>query len=109
MKKIRTNLYIIQIYDNGLIKYWEREETVQSSLPAKLKVLTGDCAGGGGTTNNTYMAFSYSEIDYSPLALAARYMPALGKASDLVAAKYVQDLSKWPSLDTYEPKINVLA
>ena len=90
---------MIQIYDNGLIKYWEREETVASSLPALLTVLTGECAGGGGTTNKTYMAFSYAAIDYSPLALAARYMPE-------VASKANISLTKWPSIDTYDPKNN---
>ena len=90
---------MIQIYDNGLIKYWERVETVASEKPAKLTVLTGNCAGGGGTTNKTYMAFSYSAIDYSPLALAARYMPGVASAANL-------DLKKWPTIDTYDPKAN---
>ena len=97
---------MIQIYDNGLIKYWERVETVASEKPAALKVLEGNCAGGGGTTNYTYMSFSYSAIDYSPIALAARYMPALGTASSLVPSKFVQDLSKWPTIDDYDPKAN---
>ena len=89
---------MIQIYGNGLIKYWEREETVSSDQKAKLTVLPGECAGGGGTTNYTYMAFSYSEIDYNPLALAARYLPAIADSS------YGISFGDWPTLDEYDPK-----
>ena len=91
----------IKIFDNGLIAYWEREETVSSEDPAKLTILTGECKKGGGTTNHTYMSFSYSPIDYSPLALAARYLPEMGT---LTNEKYKQDLSGWPTLDEYNPK-----
>ncbi len=91
----------IKIFDNGLIASWEREETVSSEDPAKLTILTGECKKGGGTTNHTYMSFSYSPIDYSPLALAARYLPEMGT---LTNEKYKQDLSGWPTLDEYNPK-----
>ncbi len=89
---------IIKIYDNGLIASWEREETVASEAPAKLTILTGECANGGGTTNHTYMAFSYSPIDYEPTALAARYLPE-------VSSKITID-KKWPTLANYDPKKN---
>ena len=88
---------MIQIYDNGLIKYWERVESVDSSLPAKLTVLTGECAGGGGTENSTYMSFSYSPIDYHPQALAARYMTEIASETNITG---------WPTLANYDPKNN---
>ena len=95
---------VIQIFDNGLIKYWERVETVKSSEPARLTILSGECKEGGGTTNNTYMAFSYSPIDYYPIALAARYMPQIGTTENTnVPASLVQDLSGWPTFEEYDP------
>ena len=87
---------IIQIYENGLIKFWEREETVNSNDVAKLTIMPGECQKGGGTTNHTYMAFSYSPIDYNPLALAARYLPEIGTKVTIP--------SKWPTLEEYDPK-----
>ena len=87
---------LIQIYDNGLIKYWEREETVASEEKAKLTIMPGECKQGGGTTNHTYMSFSYSPIDYNPLALAARYLPEIGTKVSIP--------SKWPTLANYDPK-----
>ena len=93
----------IHIYENGLIAYWEREETVASTKEAKLTVFEGKCTGGGGTTNHTYMAFSYSAIDYSPKALAARYMSEIGSTDAGFPADYVQDLSGWPTLEEYDP------
>ncbi len=86
---------MIQIYDNGLIKYWERVESVDSSLKAKLTVLPGECAGGGGTENSTYMSFSYSPIDYHPQALAARYMTEIASETGITG---------WPTLANYDPK-----
>ena len=86
---------MIQIYDNGLIKYWERVESVDSSLKAKLTVLPGECAGGGGTENSTYMSFSYSPIDYHPQALAARYMTEIATETGITG---------WPTLANYDPK-----
>ncbi len=92
----------VEIWENGLIKSWERQETVASEQKAKLVVITGVCNGGGGTTNHTYQTFSYEEIDYSPLALAARVWPQIGQD---VAGKYKQDLSKYMDFDTYKPYI----
>ena len=89
---------IIKISESGLIMSWEREETVQSNKKAKLTILTGECAGGGGTTNHTYMSFSYSPIDYSPIALAARYLPEVGSK--------IKIDKKWPTLENYDPKKN---
>ena len=79
-----------------MIKAWERIEAVDSDLPARLTVLTGECKQGGGTENHTYMTFSYSPIDYHPRALAARYMPEIAKATNIT--------SKWPTLANYDPK-----
>lgn len=95
---------IIQIYDNGLIKSWDRVETVSSTQKAQLTLLDGDCNGGGGTTNETHMAFSYAAIDFHPLALAARYMSEIGTTTHKFPSKYVLDLSKWPSFSNYDPQ-----
>ncbi len=95
---------IIQIYENGLIKSWDRVEKVYSNEKAQLTLLDGDCNGGGGTTNETHMAFSYSAIDYHPLALAARYMSEIGTTSHKFPAAYVLDLSAWPSFEKYDPQ-----
>ena len=86
---------VIKIYDNGLIMSWERIEAVDSTLPAKLTVIPGECNGGGGTENHTYMSFSYSPIDYHPQALAARYMPEIAASTSIKG---------WPTLSEYDPK-----
>ena len=97
----------IEIYANGLIKYWERIETVSSENKCLLTVMPGECAGGGGTTNHTYMSFSYSAIDYNPLALAKRYMSEIASTEAGVKATYANKLAKamekWPSFDDYDP------
>ena len=53
-------------------------------------------------TNHTYQTFSYEEIDYSPLALAARVWPQIGQD---VAGEYKQDLSNYMDFDTYKTYI----
>ena len=92
----------VEIWESGLIKSWERQETVASEEKAKLVVIPGTCYGGGGTTNHTYQTFSYEEIDYSPLALAARVWPQIGQD---VAGEYKQDLSSYMDFDTYKTYI----
>lgn len=94
----------IQIFDNGLIKSWKRQETVSSEAKAKLIILTGDCFDGGGTTNITQQAFSYLDVDSDPLANAALYWPQLGDSA--VVGKYAFDLKSYPTIDNYNPSKN---
>lgn len=94
----------IQIFDNGLIKSWKRQETVSSEAKAKLIILTGDCFDGGGTTNITQQAFSYLDVDSDPLANAALYWPQLGDST--VVGKYAFDLKSYPTIDNYNPSKN---
>jgi len=94
----------IEIYDNGLIRSWERKESIDSTVKAKLKVLEGDCFGGGGTTNETHQTFSYEAVDYDPLALAARYWPQTGDKSK---SNLAYDLSGYTSFADYKPNYHV--
>ena len=94
----------IQIFDNGLIKSWKRQETVSSEAKAKLIILTGDCFDGGGTTNITQQAFSYLDVDSDPLANAALYWPQLGDSA--VVGKYAFNLKSYPTIDNYNPSKN---
>ena len=97
----------IEIYDNGLIRSWDRKESINSTVKARLDVggvITGDCNGGGGTTNETHQTFSYDAIDYDPLALAARYWPQTGDSSK---SSLAYDLSGYTSFADYKPNYHV--
>ncbi|MGN0796664.1 MAG: hypothetical protein ACI4M5_00480 [Christensenellales bacterium] len=97
----------IQVYGNGLIKCWVRDEVMGSTEKAKLVVLPGEAAGGGKTGNASVTIFSYDERDYNAERLAALYWPELGKATlfkGAVANKQL-DLSAYPTLETYAPDV----
>ena len=94
----------IEIFDNGLIKSWKRQEKVSSDKKAQLIILSGDCFNGGGTTNITQQAFSYLPEDTNPLANAALYWPELGQSS--VVGNLAFNLSAYPTLAQYNPSKN---
>lgn len=97
----------IQVYGNGLIKCWVRDEIMGSTENAQLKVLPGEAAGGGNTGNSSVTVFSYDERDYNAERMAALYWPELGKATLFKGAVENKqlDLSAYPTLETYAPDV----
>lgn len=91
----------IEIFDNGLIKSWDREESIDSTEKAELIVLSGECKKGGGTTNKTKSSFSYEMQDCDPLAQAALYWPELGDKS--IVGDRAFDLKGYTTFDEYNP------
>lgn len=96
----------IQIYENGLIKCWDREEKLGSELQAELIVLGGTCDGGGYCSNTAKTVFSYAEVDTNAKALAARYWPELGNEKIVKDSKLRLDLSGYVTLDEYVPNMH---
>lgn len=87
----------IEVYGNGLIKSWERDEELGSEEQAKLVVLPGTCEKGGLTGNKSLSVFSYNELDTNAERLAALYFPEVGTKIDL---------TKYPTLAQYQPIVN---
>lgn len=99
--KYKLEKNTIEVFDNGLIKSWARQETISTDQPAELVILSGTCHGGGGTTNVTQSAFSYEKQDCDPLAQAALYWPQLGDKA--VVGNVAYDLKGYTTFDEYNP------
>ncbi len=97
----------IQVFGNGLIRSWSREEVMGSKLPAVLTVFPGSCKGGGETGNKALTVFSYDERDYNAERLCALYWTELGDSAvvDKLVKGGTLDLSKYPTLDNYQPDV----
>lgn len=97
---------VIEVFENGLIKSWDRTEKLGSDKRAELLVLPGSCDGGGTCSNTAKTVFSYADVDCNAKSLAARYWPQLGDAKIIKDASLRLDLSKYDTIDTYKPKLN---